>query len=83
MFVGCGAVAVRTARGAAYDKVYLVIAVRAFATCALERRKDAPTQKSKTGFVRECKRLVGQLRPDGKAVSSPELYSIKLQEAGK
>ena len=52
-------------------QVYQLIAIRAITTCALVRVPFAGTSKAKAGLVRECKKLVAALRPDGAEIYIP------------
>ena len=63
------------------EKVLQTVAIRAFSKCALKRIPDATTPKSKQGFVRECKRLVAALRPQGPPIHIPKHFREKLEEA--
>ena len=65
------------------EQIYQTLALRAYATCILVRCPQTGVQRSKAAYVREAKRLVAALRPDGKAINIPQCYSDALDQAGK
>ena len=58
------------------DEAKLVLAARAASTTALIRLPEATTPKSKSGYVRECKRLIKSL-----CISLPAAVLNALEEA--